>query len=630
MSKRYSILQRSAFLLLLLAGSISLPGATHTVRISNFAFSPADLTVNPGDIVNWVNDDAAPHTSTSEQGRWDSGTLNQGQNYSATFSVAGLLPYYCQIHPSMRGVIRVVESSLPNLVPYLVQGWAEPIVVADTLGRLQDTRPIYDNQDLYLSWVVANTGDADITTEFMTRLLLNGQILTNWSRTSLPAHIWNSREGLFLGRLPAGTHRFRMEIDATGAITESSENDNIFEKTITVLPANGAGNGRTHQVVIRGFAFIPQELTINPGETVQWTNEDAAPHTSTADQGLWNSGTLNQGQSYSFTFTAPGRYSYFCGFHPNMQGAVVVAGGGGGVRPNLHPFLVEGWSAPITVSTAADVFTEANPILDNQDLFLSWVIANTGGANITNDFITRIFLDGQELTSWSREGLENDIWNSRENYPLGKLAAGVHTLRMVIDATGVVDETDENDNTFEKTITVQATGGTATNQIHTVAIRNFAFVPPSLTIQAGDTVRWTNEDAAPHTSTSDTAIWDSEILNQGQSFSFTFTNAGSYPYFCEVHPSMRGVIEVQAGTAGRELSLRLHRDSAGQLVFNVEGTPGSPVTLESSSDLRTWNIIRTDILFDGSWTYNHPEGATNQHQFFRAYQTRQSGGGIRR
>lgn len=402
MSKRYSILQRSAFLLLLLAGVISLPGATHTVRISNFAFSAADLTVKPGDIVNWVNEDAAPHTSTSEQGRWDSGTLNQGQNYSATFSVAGLFPYYCQIHPSMRGVIRVVESSLPNLVPYLVQGWTEPIVVADRLGGLQDTRPIYDNQDLYVSWVVANTGDADINTEFMTRLLLNGQVLTNWSRISLPAHIWNSREGHFLGRLPAGAHRFRMEIDATGAITESSENDNIFEKTITV----------------------------------------------------------------------------------------------------------------------------------------------------------------------------------------------------------------------------QAAGGTATNQTHTVAIRNFAFVPPSLTIQAGDTVRWTNEDVAPHTSTSDTAIWDSEILNQGQSFSFTFTNAGSYPYFCEVHPSMRGAIEVQAGTAGQELSLRLHRDSAGQLVFEVEGTPGSPVTLESSSDLRTWNIIRTDILFDGSWTYNHPEGATNQHQFYRAYQTR--------
>lgn len=615
MSTRISALVSFLFLL---SHAVFLPGATHTVTINNFTFSPADLIISPGDTVTWVNEDSTPHTSTSTQGRWDSGTLNQTQSHSVTFSVPGVFPYYCQIHPSMTAVIQVAESALPNLVPYLVEGWSEPMVINDTLGRFQDTRPIYDNQDLYLNWVVANTGETGILTEFTTRILLDGQVLTNWSRTSLPTQVWNSWEGFYLGRLSAGIHRFRMEIDASGAVTESSENDNIFEKTITVLPAGGGGNGRTHQVVIRGFAFIPAQLTINPGDTVQWTNEDAAPHTSTAEQRLWDSGPLNQGQSFSFTFSSPSRHSYFCSFHPTMLGSIQV--GEENAKPNLHPFHVEGWSSPIIVSTAPHVYLDANPIQAGQDLFLTWVVANTGGKDVTNEFVTRIFLDGQELTAWSRPGLTNDIWNSNESYLLGQLSAGTHILRMVIDATGVVDESDENDNTFEKTIIVQPAGGSGNGQTHSVAIQNFAFVPSTLTIKPGDTVRWTNEDAAPHTSTSDTANWDSGALNQSQTFSLIFTNTGSYPYFCEFHPTMRGTIQVQSGNVDNSLSLQMHREANGQLVFDVKGAPGSPVTIQSSSDLRTWSILMTDNSFNGTWTYTSPEIATNLYQFYRVYQ----------
>lgn len=76
-----------------------------------------------------------------------------------------------------------------------------------------------------------------------------------------------------------------------------------------------------------------------------------------------------------------------------------------------------------------------------------------------------------------------------------------------------------------------------------VAIRNFAFAPATLTVKAGDTVTWTNDDSVPHQIKSET--FNSASLSRGQTFSFTFQTAGTYDYSCAIHPSMKGQIIVQ-------------------------------------------------------------------------------------
>lgn len=73
-----------------------------------------------------------------------------------------------------------------------------------------------------------------------------------------------------------------------------------------------------------------------------------------------------------------------------------------------------------------------------------------------------------------------------------------------------------------------------------VTIQDFAFIPASLIIKAGDTVNWTNKDFAPHSINSE--ILNSTVLNQGDSFNFTFGVPGNYSYICAVHPFMRGAI----------------------------------------------------------------------------------------
>lgn len=80
-----------------------------------------------------------------------------------------------------------------------------------------------------------------------------------------------------------------------------------------------------------------------------------------------------------------------------------------------------------------------------------------------------------------------------------------------------------------------------------VKINNFSFGPETLTVAVGTTVTWTNRDDIPHTVvSSDTAkTFKSKVLDTDEKFSFTFTKAGTYPYFCSVHPKMTGKVVVQ-------------------------------------------------------------------------------------
>lgn len=77
-----------------------------------------------------------------------------------------------------------------------------------------------------------------------------------------------------------------------------------------------------------------------------------------------------------------------------------------------------------------------------------------------------------------------------------------------------------------------------------VSISGFEFIPDTLVIHVGDTVTWTNNDGPPHTTTSDDAVWDSGTLTTGQTFTFVFNTSGVFPYFCAIHPTMRGEIIV--------------------------------------------------------------------------------------
>jgi plastocyanin len=78
-----------------------------------------------------------------------------------------------------------------------------------------------------------------------------------------------------------------------------------------------------------------------------------------------------------------------------------------------------------------------------------------------------------------------------------------------------------------------------------VKIDNFSFGPQILTTPVGTTVTWTNRDDIPHTIVSTDGLFESKVRDTDETFAYTFTKAGTYTYFCSVHPKMTGKIIVQ-------------------------------------------------------------------------------------
>jgi len=115
----------------------------------------------------------------------------------------------------------------------------------------------------------------------------------------------------------------------------------------------------TQSVMIMNFAFAPQNLTINVGDTITWSNHDSAHHTVTSDPGSaeLSSGDLAQDQSYTHTFTTAGTFSYHCDYHPKMLASITVlaAGAQPAATSTAIPTVavVATSTAPAATSTAA-------------------------------------------------------------------------------------------------------------------------------------------------------------------------------------------------------------------------------------------------------------------------------------
>ena len=90
------------------------------------------------------------------------------------------------------------------------------------------------------------------------------------------------------------------------------------------LPAAAHQKSEATEVKIDNFSFGPAELKVPVGTTVTWTNRDDIPHTAVSTDKTFKSKVLDTEEKFSFTFSKPGTYEYFCSIHPKMTGKVVV------------------------------------------------------------------------------------------------------------------------------------------------------------------------------------------------------------------------------------------------------------------------------------------------------------------
>jgi amicyanin len=98
----------------------------------------------------------------------------------------------------------------------------------------------------------------------------------------------------------------------------------LLAAIILPVSAQNAAQDAPGAIGIDNFTFNPQRLTVKAGTTVTWTNKDDIPHAIAAVSKQFKSKALDTGDAYSFTFTTPGAYEYFCSLHPHMTGTIVV------------------------------------------------------------------------------------------------------------------------------------------------------------------------------------------------------------------------------------------------------------------------------------------------------------------
>jgi plastocyanin len=184
-------------------------------------------------------------------------------------------------------------------------------------------------------------------------------------------------------------------------------------------------------VTIQNFAFMPTPVTIPVGTTVTWTNRDSASHTTTSDSGLWDSGSLSTGKSFSFTFKQAGTFAYHCSIHPNMHGSIVVS------------------AAPATQSTAPASATSApsgaGGFADASFQQL-WAMtdANPGGHTYVwgpTPFTNGLMEDYKEAPNGKRLVQYFDKARMELTTPGGPVTAGLLTVELITGREQVGDAT---------------------------------------------------------------------------------------------------------------------------------------------------------------------------------------------
>ena len=173
---------------------------------------------------------------------------------------------------------------------------------------------------------------------------------------------------------------------------------------------------------------------------------------------------------------------------------------------------------------------------------VTFVIHNRG----TMEHGFEIELEGDSSGSGSGDlfKAESDLLQPGESTRMTvTLGEGVHKIECLVD--GHDDMGMEGPLDVRKEAPLVKNQEKQTESDGAVAIEGFAFTPDSITVVAGTSVSWSNNDPTAHTVSAEDDSFDSDVLDPGKRFSFTFVDRGTYSYICNVHPDMKGTVKVE-------------------------------------------------------------------------------------
>ena len=245
--------------------------------------------------------------------------------------------------------------------------------------------------------------------------------------------------------------------------------------------------------------YLPAGVSVEPGTTVTWSNDDTAAHTVTSSPDSpmsFDSGLFMAGATFDVTFDDPGEYPYWCIVHPWMTGVVVVGDG-----------------------AAADDGDDGGAAAGGED-----------GAAVD---------DEADMTMGGGDGMGDDMMVSDSVTATKSPAPSAAEDEPGGGDGGEAGGTAALDGPISIPEGTSIVGCEATDE---------CYIPSTAVVPAGTTVVWSNDDTAAHTvtSTDDSPMaFDSSLFLPETTFEVTFDDPGEYPYWCVVHPWMAGTVVVE-------------------------------------------------------------------------------------
>ena len=361
----------------------------------------------------------------------------------------------------------------PNLTPY--QLFSDKIVVGAYVGTT-DTNPLYNSDNIYVSWAAINNGTTQAVGPFSVGLYIDGLKInefSGWGVEPLPAGWYIYYKGYNIGLLDAGEHTISIRADSTGVVAESNENDNIYSKKITVLKAvddqkpivwrnNNHSYRRFEYTLTWQDAKTYCEAQSGYLATITSKEENDFVLSQFGRTGFWLGGTDDGHEgTWSWVTNEPWSYSNWNAGEPNNVDnkehflEVTVCGiGCGGWNDNnaksTFPFLCEfnNSNSSIVLSLEEPANGSAYSGISN---VRGWAVAPQGLAKI------ELYVDGAFNSNVPLGGQRSDVGASYPNYPgsansgfamafnYGNISPGTHTfLVRAVDTAGGIRDTSAN------------------------------------------------------------------------------------------------------------------------------------------------------------------------------------------
>ncbi len=312
---------------------------------------------------------------------------------------------------------------------------------------------------------------------------------------------------------------------------------------VSLSPGLAAALAGAPVTITIGSSLDPSSVTIEPGTSVTWVNADSERHrmASTSGPERFDSGNLDPGQSFTMTFDLAGTYSYIDDRNeddPGYFGTVIVSSG----APSTPlPGGGGGSGGTVAVDVGDRIYRPAS-VTVSPGTTVTW----------TN-------VDDRPHTVTDRAGsFDSGIFDTGGTYTRTFDTPGTFQYFCTLhpDMVGTVAVTGADGGAPPPPApapppTTPAPPPPPPTTPGSVSIFDNGYTPASLSVTEGTTVTWTNTGAAPHTATDRAGRFDSGFMMTGDTFSRTLTTAGTYEYFCTIHPEMVATIVVTGagGTA---------------------------------------------------------------------------------